>query len=135
MRSIKRLPPVTEEMRERAKDLRKIMTKTEWKLWSVINAKQTGVKFLRQRPVGSYICDFISFEGGLVIEVDGSQHFRDKDMEYDKKRDEYLESLGFKVLRIASVDVMRNIEGVFTAIMQELDPPSPPPAIAGGAAR
>ena len=59
-RSIKQLPPVSEEMRERARELRNNMTKAEVVLWSRIKNKQLGSKFNRQKVVGRYICDFVS---------------------------------------------------------------------------
>jgi very-short-patch-repair endonuclease len=33
-----------------------------------------NLKFRRQAPIGPWIVDFVSFEGRLVVEADGSQH-------------------------------------------------------------
>lgn len=57
---------------------------------------------------------------GLVIEVDGSQHFEDKGKEQDKLRDEYIKSLGFNVLRFSNLEVMSNLSGVVEEIKKTL---------------
>jgi very-short-patch-repair endonuclease len=53
----------------------------------------------RQVKIGQYRADFV-LPGNIVIEVDGVQHFERKS--YDNKRDRYLESFGYSVIRIAS---------------------------------
>ena len=120
MRKIKRLPKVTDEMRQRSDELRKDMTDVEWKLWARLKSRQLDTKFLRQRPVGPYICDFISIDAGLIVELDGSQHFNDKNIEYDEERDEYLKSLGFEVLRFTNREVLQNMEGVLEVISEKI---------------
>lgn len=40
-----------------------------------------------------------------MIEVDGSQHYDETNIEYDKKRDKYLNNLGIKVLRYTNLEV------------------------------
>ena len=58
-----------------AKILRKNFTDTERALWKHLRAKQMeGCKFRSQEPIGSYIVDFVCYEGKIVIEVDGGQH-------------------------------------------------------------
>ena len=120
MRKVKRLPEVSTEMRLRAQELRREATNVERKLWKNIRARQLGVFFHRQRVVGPYICDFVSLEGNLIVEADGSQHFLETGKVRDKMRNEYLKSLGFKVLRFSNRDVMNNIEGVLEVIVEHL---------------
>jgi len=57
-----------------------------------------GIKFRRQAPIGDYIVDFVAFDKRLVIEVDGGQHAEDE-KDNDMRRDAWLRSQGFKVLR------------------------------------
>lgn len=57
-----------------SKALRKRMTDAETKLWKRLNRKQLGVMFRRQYPFEKYIVDFVSFDSGLIVEVDGGQH-------------------------------------------------------------
>ena len=69
-------------------------------------------RFHRQRIIGSYIVDFYCPKLRVVIEIDGYQHFYEESREYDKKRTEYLESLGFVVLRFENTEVNKDFEQV-----------------------
>ena len=120
MKKTWQLPPVSAELRERARNLRANMTAAERKLWRRLRSKQLRVFFHRQRVVGRYICDFVTLDPPLVVEVDGSQHFQETGQAKDKERDDYLRSLGFEVLRFSNRDVMNNIEGVLTVIADHL---------------
>jgi very-short-patch-repair endonuclease len=97
------------------------MTDAERLLWSKLRMKQLkGLMFARQKPLGEYIADFYCHQAKLVIEVDGSQHFLDDSVEYDRLRDEYLGNMGLTVLRFTNNDVRDNIEGVVEVIEQRL---------------
>ena len=52
----------------------------------------------------------------LVVELDGSQHYDEQGLIYDKERAAVLEQYGVKVLRFSNLDVERNFQGVCTAI-------------------
>jgi len=81
-----------------ARNLRKNMTLQERKLWNIIKNKQFyGYKFLRQYIIGEYITDFVCREEKIIIEIDCGQHNQNENIEYDKKRTEFLENLGYKV--------------------------------------
>jgi very-short-patch-repair endonuclease len=109
------------ELKKYARELRKGMTDAENKLWSVIRLKQlNGLQFYRQRIIGSYIVDFFCPQVGIVIEVDGSQHYTSEATESDRKRDKYMKARGFKVLRYDDNEVLTNIEGVFENIRSNL---------------
>ncbi len=82
----------------RARNLRQNMSEMEKRFWYRINRNQIGVKFRRQQPIGPYFVDFICFPLKLVIELDGEQHA--KNIEYDNRRTTYIESQGFKLIRI-----------------------------------
>lgn len=64
--------------------------------------------------MAGYIVDFVCLEARLVIEVDGSQH---ADSSRDRRRDEELTRLGYRVLRFWNEDVLKNIEGVAETIL------------------
>ncbi len=105
----------------KAKDLRKNQTNAELKLWQHLRANRFyGLKFKRQQPIGKYIADFICFEHKIIIELDGSQHFNNKD--YDNDRTKFLNNAGFKVIRIWNNDIFENIEGVLEQIKNSLPP-------------
>jgi len=83
-----------------ARLLRKNLTEGEKALWARLRNKQLlGVQFYRQKPIGKYIVDFYAPKVKLVVEIDGSQHLQNDHLEKDRRRDDYLASLGLKVLR------------------------------------
>lgn len=101
--------------------LRKNMTTQERILWQFLRKKSiNGLKFRRQYPIGNYIVDFICNEKKLIIEVDGGQHNKDKNIIYDEERTKYLETKGYKVIRFWNYDIDNNIEGVYQKILKYL---------------
>ena len=94
-----------------AKQLRKEMTKEERHLWYDF-LRTHSVRFLRQKVLGKYIVDFYSAEANLVIELDGSQHYGDSNVEKDTARTAFLEGYGLTVIRIPNNEVNRNFRGV-----------------------
>ena len=94
-----------------ARNLRKNMTKEERHLWYDF-LRTYPVKFLRQKPLGKYIVDFYSAEAKLIIELDGSQHYEEINIEKDTERTEYLEQYGLTVIRIPNNQVNNNFRGV-----------------------
>ncbi len=124
-RKIKRLPVVDPLLRERARELRRNQTDAERKLWKHIRSHQLGKRFLRQRVIGRYICDFVSLEYGIVIELDGGQHFSNEGKSKDRIRDEYLIGLGFRVFRFSNADVIGNIDGVMQVLMMAVEATPP----------
>ena len=94
-----------------AKNLRKNMTKEERHLWYDF-LRPYPVRFFRQKILGKYIVDFYCAEAKLIVELDGSQHYEDKEMEYDAERTTYLELYGVRVLRIPNNEVNQNFSGV-----------------------
>ena len=102
-----------------AKLLRKEMTKEERHLWyDFLKTLQTN--FNRQKVIGSYIVDFYSASAGIVIELDGSQHYSEEGKASDQKRDEFLKEKGITVLRYSNLDVNQNFSGVCQDILNHL---------------
>ena len=103
-----------------AKSLRTNQTEFENILWHNLRAKRlNGIKFKRQVPIGRYIVDFVTLEKKLVIELDGSQHLDDGKIEYDNERTEFLQTKGYKVIRIYNSDISNNLESVLNYIWDE----------------
>ncbi len=92
--------PYNPKLKELARKLRKNSTFAEILLWKVIKGKSYGVEFHRQVPIDEYIVDFYCHELMLVIELDGDIHGEEDVMKRDVERQERLESLGVKVVRI-----------------------------------
>jgi BirA family biotin operon repressor/biotin-[acetyl-CoA-carboxylase] ligase len=103
---------------KRARELRNSATPAERLLWRYLSRSQLGVKFSRQMPVGPFYADFLCRDRKLVIELDGFSH--DVQPGRDAFRDRRLAGQGYRVLRFTNQDVLRNPEGVATAIALEL---------------
>ncbi|MEG8946425.1 DNA methyltransferase [Rosettibacter firmus] len=116
--------PYNPNLKERARELRKAGNLSEVLLWQRVKGKQfLGLDFDRQKIIGNYIVDFFVKDIGVVIEIDGGSH-NDK-IEYDRERDEYLQSLGLKVIHILDEDVKTNLDGVMEYLREELTPLTP----------
>jgi len=101
----------------RAIELRKELTPAEKKLWAYLRRDQLGgVNFRRQHAIGDFIVDFVSIKKKLVIELDGGHHLEPQEKEYDAERTQYLESVGYKVIRFWNSQVEIDVKGVVRAI-------------------
>ena len=96
-----------------ARKLRKDMTREERHLWYDF-LREYPIRFLRQKV------DFYCAAAKLVVELDGSQHYEEKGIADDQTRTEFLQKYDLRVLRFANNDVMKNFEGVCTAIDREV---------------
>jgi very-short-patch-repair endonuclease len=124
-------------MRTHARALRRDSTRAEQVIWRAVRAHRlNNVGFRRQTPIGPYIIDFVSHSAKLVVELDGGQHFDAAHERRDARRDGFLRSKGFRVLRFSNHDVPTNLEGVWTVIAAAIDeavaPSLPSPASGGG---
>jgi very-short-patch-repair endonuclease len=106
---------VSPQKRSFAKRLRANSTDAERKLWSILHAgRLAGLKFKRQVPLDGYVLDFVCFEAKLIIEADGSQHLESP---RDQARDAHFAALGYRTLRFWNTDILTNVGGVATAIL------------------
>lgn len=100
--------------------LRNNMTETEVMLWSRLKGKQLlGYKVRRQYGVGNYVIDFYCPKLKLGIEVDGESHFTKKGLNYDKIRDDYISKEGIELIRVTTIDIIDNLDGVVDYIARE----------------
>jgi very-short-patch-repair endonuclease len=114
---------------ERARQLRKSMTRQEITLWMRLRAfRQLGFHFRRQSPVGGYIVDFECRKARLVVELDGGQHNHDDHATRDQLRDARLGELGYLTLRFWNHEIDSGVDGVFHVIHANLLDRSPHPA-------
>jgi very-short-patch-repair endonuclease len=105
-------------------------TEAEKRLWSMLRDRRFGrYKFRRQQIIDFYIVDFVSLSERLIIEADGSHH---AESEVDLRRDEYLRSQGFHVLRFSNNEILREPDAVKSAILAALSIPHPPKPKAWG---
>ena len=108
--------PKNNSQLENARRLRREMTPHERKLWYLFLRKYP-VKIYKQRIIGRFIVDFYCASAGLVIEVDGSQHYEPQEIAYDVERSAFLSTLGLDVLRFSNRDIDRD----FRSVCEQID--------------
>jgi very-short-patch-repair endonuclease len=79
-----------------------------------------GYVFRRQRPVLTYIADFMCIRLKLIIEVDGRSHTFAGARERDAVRQRALESAGFRVIRFSDGEVLNEMGWVKERIVEEI---------------
>ena len=111
----RKIIPYNPALKEKARQLRNNSTNSEILLWKFLKGKQIcGYDFHRQKPLDEYIVDFFSNELMLAIEIDGISH--EGQEEYDKQRQQKLESLGIRFLRFNDNDVYYKTDKVLKEI-------------------
>ncbi|KQV83726.1 DUF559 domain-containing protein [Rhizobium sp. Root1220] len=114
---------ITPKTRERAKRLRRDLTKAETAMWSMLrDLRPYGARFRRETPIGPYIADFAWLSARLVVEVDGDSHETAHGREHDLQRDRFLGNQGFKVLRFDNDQVLDGPHYVFVEIQKQAAP-------------
>jgi very-short-patch-repair endonuclease len=111
--------------------LRKSITLGEKAMQQYLRAlRPFGAHFRREVPIGPYVVDFAWLSAGIVVEVDGASHRLSDREGRDAKRDDFLVSQGFHVIRVQDSDVIANSEGAFAQIEEQLRVrlKTPPPA-------
>jgi len=134
------------QVRQRARELRKAPTRGERAMREYLQSfRPYGARFRREAPIGPYVVDFAWLSARIIIEVDGASHDLPGRAEVDAKRDMFLRSRGFRVIRVRDVDVIANRPAAFEAIEAAIRPclklhsdeaarrdPSPSPSPQGG---
>jgi very-short-patch-repair endonuclease len=100
-----------------SRELRSRMTPAEALLWERLRGGRLGgLKFRRQQIISGYIADFYCDSAGLVVEVDGPIHERQR--EYDERRDAAMRERGLRVLRVPNAAVLNEIDALLAQIEQ-----------------
>jgi len=101
-------------------------------IWRELRKRPGGYKFRRQHPLGEVVLDFACLERRVAIEIDGVAHERGDRPDRDARRDAWLASRGFAVLRLPAAYVLGNLDGAIAAIVAACDASSPLHHPAGG---
>jgi adenine-specific DNA-methyltransferase len=118
-------PALHKKMLEVVRQFRREPTPSEAILWQALrNRKLEGRKFRRQQPIGCFVVDFFCAAERLIVEVDGPIH--ESQQLCDRERQELLESLGLRFVRISSNLVETNLPGALEIIRQAFTSPSLP---------
>ena len=104
-----------------AQKLRREMTPEEKHLWYQF-LKPQGIKAKRQQIIKTYIVDFYIPSAGIVIEIDGSQHYEQEARARDEERDAALDRLGMLVLRYSNSDINLRFRDVCEDILRHMEP-------------
>jgi len=124
---------VSDLQRGNARRLRREMTDAERKLWYAVRARRVeSLSFGRQTPIGPFIVDFFCPEHRLIVELDGGQHGTDKALRYDGERTAWLAANGYRVMRFWNADVLTNLDGVLSAILEAVEKCNGPNTLAVG---
>lgn len=95
----------------RLKNMSGIETSIERKMSELLDVLK--IKYSKQFPIGNFICDFYLPKLNIVIEADGDYyHSLPGAKERDARKDEYLKSLGYKVMRFGESVIKKDIVGV-----------------------
>lgn len=88
-----------------------------------------GIGFRRQFPIGPFIADFACLTAKLVIEIDGGQLFSHEGEKRDARRDAFIASQGFRILRFSNHDVLTHRSGVLEVIAAAIQENAPSPTL------
>jgi very-short-patch-repair endonuclease len=109
------------ESLDRARRMRREMTRAELILWTRLKRRQLlGCQFNRQKKIGPYYADFACAAAMLVVEVDGATHSTAEERAYDAARTALMEREGWTVVRVWNSDVYENENGVVETILRYL---------------
>jgi len=126
-------PALWEKLKPLVQQMRHDSTPAEKHLWQFLRKRQrASIKFRRQHSFERFIVDFYCSEVRLVVEVDGEIH--QYSQQEDRLRQEFLESLGLRVIRFTNAEVLNETEGVLKRIEEaaRFTPPLAPPRTQGG---
>lgn len=109
-------PKLYKFLKRRAREMTKAPTLAEMRLSNMLDSMCIQYDF--QKVIPPYIADFVFKRQKLIIEVDGDHHDADiNQLSHDSKRDEFLNNLGFMVLRFNNKDILENPTPVLNHII------------------
>ena len=103
-------------LKENAKANRNNMTEAESAFWSLAKGSGLGEKCRRQYIIGEYIVDFFFRKSMLIVELDGGYHFTEEQQKEDAIRQDWLEHMGYKVLRFTNEQILFDTDNVISKI-------------------
>lgn len=107
----------TAQSMQAAKRQRRAMSPPEVRMWALLRRSPHGLRFRRQHPIGPYVADFYCPAAKLVIEIDGRFHDFAAASAHDGRRDQYMEGLGLRILRIPAAEVFKDAIAVCDGVI------------------
>ena len=116
----------------KARKLRRTMSLPEVLLWQRLRGSPGGISFRKQHPIDPYVADFYCGNARLIVEIDGKAHDMGDRPQRDETRGAFLAARGYRVLRISAKDVLKDPDGVASAIVAAASDPLHHRASRGG---
>ena len=105
-----------------ARRQRKAMSLPEVLLWRELKAQAGGLRSRKQHPIKPYYADFYCAAARLVIEIDGKAHDMGENPQRDIQRDAFMQSRGYRVLRIPATEVLADAGAVAASVVRAAAP-------------
>ena len=122
-------PARAEQLKQRARDMRRNPTEAQTALWERLKDKQCGFTFNREVVMGSAIVDFACKTRWLVVETGGEG---EAETTLAALSDRKLTDVGVRVMRFADAEVLADTDAVVKAIKDELQKPFEKPRVGSG---
>jgi len=105
---------------QRVRELRHKQTEAEKAAWHLVRGRRLGAKFRRQCRIEKWVVDFYCFEYRLAIELDGGVHSQPSQMRRDAVKEDYLRTIGIRLLRIPNGLVLEDPEGFVRQVREQI---------------
>jgi very-short-patch-repair endonuclease len=108
----------------RVRELRANSTEAEKAAWALLRDRRLGAKFRRQFRIQNGVLDFYCFEHRLAIEIDGGIHSEISQMRQDAAKEDYLRTLGIRLLRVPNAMVLEHPEEFVRHVVEAIGAPA-----------
>ena len=105
---------------QRVRELRHNQTEAEKAAWHLLRGRRLGAKFRRQCRIENWVVDFYCFEHRLVVELDGGVHSQPSQMRRDAAKEDYLRTIGIRLLRMPNGLVLEDPEGFVRKVREQI---------------
>jgi very-short-patch-repair endonuclease len=82
--------------------------------------RRLGAKFRRQCRIEKWVVDFYSFEYRLAVELDGGIHSQPSQMRKDAVKEDYLRTIGVRLLRVPNGLVLQDPEEFVRKVREQI---------------
>ncbi len=91
-------------------------------VWQWVRNRQIcNQKFRREYAIPPYTADFCCVELRLILEIDGADHLTEEGRQRARVRDDFLNSHGYRVMRICGYDVLREPRSCLARIAEQVE--------------
>jgi uroporphyrinogen-III synthase len=89
-------------------------------VWRLLPDRRLGAKFRRQFRIENGVLDFYCFQHRLAIELDGGVHSQIDQMRKDAAKEDYLRTLGIRLLRIPNAMVLEHPDEFVREVLESI---------------